>query len=273
MSNENQPIAVIDSGVGGLTSLVEVEKLLPNEDVFYCGDNGNAPYGNRTGEEIVELTKNMFRYLQKQNVKAVAVACNTISSTFNSERYGHYEKEFNFPVISVISPAVDDVINKGYDEVGVVGTVFTIQTGEHKRQIQARNPKVKVFGEASKNLAALIEKGDLEAEALKQEVRSHVANLLAQHPKLKDIVLGCTHYPIVQKLFEKAAPQVTFINPARDQAEAVKDYLESHNLLRTNHTGKTTINSSGDEPVYHVILDEVGLDKDQTVNIIDFAKA
>lgn len=270
MNTATMPIGVIDSGVGGLTSVAELRKLLPNEDIIYCGDNGNAPYGNRTGQNIVELTKRIFAFLDKQQVKAVAVACNTISSTFDSSEYGFYEKGLSFPVVSVIKPAVEDVLQKKYAEVGVVATVFTIKTGCHKQMIQARNPRISVYGEPSENLAELIEQGDLSSPAIQSDVKKHVNNLLSEHPNLQDIILGCTHYPIVQSVFEKAAPNVTFINPARDQAEALKQLLHERNLLQKDHQGEMSIYTSGSEPVYHAVLAELGISPASKIHTVRF---
>lgn len=271
MSKNNQPIGVLDSGVGGLTSVVAIRKILDHENIVYCGDNANAPYGNRSGQEIADLTKKMFTFMQKQNVKAVAVACNTISSTLNSDEYGHYEKDFDFEIIDVISPAVQDVLNKGYDEIGVIATVFTIKTGRHKSLIQAVRPQAKIYGEPSENLAALIEKGDLKSQAIHDDIHKHISNILGAHPDLKEIILGCTHYPIVQDQFEAAAPGVQFINPARDQALAVQKYLADNNLLADeSQTGGMQIYTSGQEPVYHIILEELGIPKDFPVHVMQF---
>ncbi|WP_018122593.1 glutamate racemase [Wohlfahrtiimonas chitiniclastica] len=268
---QNLPIAVIDSGVGGLTSAKEIIKLLPHENIIYCGDNGNAPYGNRSGDEIIALTKKMFDFLQNQEVKLVAVACNTISSTFLSKTYEGYEKHYPFPVISVIKPAVEDVLKQPYQDVGVIATAFTIKTGCYDALIHETKPDMPVYGEPSENLAHLIEQGDLDAPAIKEDVKHHVHNLLSKHPNLKDIILGCTHYPIVQSLFKNAASQVQFINPAHDQAAAVADYLKQHNLLNPQTSeGTLNIYTSGTDAIYHTILSELGITKTPHITVMKF---
>jgi len=270
VEKKNQPIGVIDSGVGGLTSAVALRAILPNENIIYCGDNANAPYGNRSGQEIVELTKKIFRFLENQEVKVVAVACNTISSTLNSDEFKHYEKDFNFETISVITPAVEDVLSKGYNEVGVIATVYTIKVGRHQQLIQAAKPNVKVYGEPSVQLARLIEQGDLNSPAIKQEVQTHVRHLLEPHPDLKEVILGCTHYPIVEDKFQAAAPQVQFINPARDQALAVQSFLEKNQLFTDTNQGHMEIHTSGQEAVYHTVLEELGMPKNFPIHIKAF---
>ena len=270
MSKRNLAIGVIDSGVGGLTSVATIKKILPKENIIYCGDNGNAPYGNRSGQEIVQLTSRIFDFLQKKEVKVVAVACNTISSTLNSDEFNHYEKNFGFEAISVIAPVVEDVLKKNYEQVGVVATAFTIKTGRYQQLIQNRNKNIQVYGEPSRKLAELIEQGDLQGSAIKDEVQSLVRNLLTAHPHLKEIILGCTHYPIVQSQFEAAAPGVQFINPALDQALAVQKYLEDNHLITDCNQGEMQIYTSGEEPIYHTVLDELGLSKDLPVHLKTF---
>lgn len=269
MINSQSPIGVIDSGVGGLTSVKEILDILPGENVIYCGDNGNAPYGNRTADDIIGLTKKMLEFLDSKNVKMVAVACNTISSTFESEKYRDYAKQFPYPILSIIRPAAEDVTRQKYKDVGVIATVFTIQTGCHKQLIQEIDPTINVYGEPSENLAMLIEKGNLEDVAIRQDVEKHVHNLLSAHP-LKEIVLGCTHYPIVQNLFEQVAPDVKFINPARDQALDIRRYLRGKNLLNTSTEGSLEINTSGGAEIYKTILGEIGIVKKHTLNVTKF---
>lgn len=269
MINSKSPIGIIDSGVGGLTTVKEVLNFLPGEDIIYCGDNGNAPYGNRDADNIIDLTKKMLGFLHSKNVKLVAVACNTISSTFESEKYKGYEKNFPYPLLSIIRPAAEDVVRQKYKEVGVIATAFTISTGCHEQIIKSLDPSINVYGEPSKNLAMLIEKGNLEDPLLINDVKQHVKNLLDKHD-LKEIVLGCTHYPIVQKQFELEAPSVKFINPARDQALDIMKHLKADNILNKSTDGSLTIFTSGQETIYKNIIDELGIAKKYSLNSISF---
>jgi len=269
MFTANSPIGVIDSGVGGLTSVKEIVNLLPGENIIYCGDNANAPYGNRTADDIIGLTKKMLTFLQSKNVKLVAVACNTISSTFESAQYSEYAKNFPYPILSIIEPAAEDVIRQQYKNVGIIATEFTIKTGCHKALIQKMDPTINVFGEPSRNLAMLIEKGNLNDPAIRADIEGHVNHLLSLHP-VNEIVLGCTHYPIVQNQFEAAAPNVKFINPARDQALSIKKHLKVLNLLNTGASGSLEINTSGGAEIYKTVLDELSVTKPHTLNVTEF---
>lgn len=272
----SSPIGVIDSGVGGLTTVAQLSSLLPGENIIYCGDNGNAPYGNRSGEEIVELTTNMLAFLADQNVKLVAVACNTISSTFDLPEFAGYEKQFGFPVLSIIRSAAEDVVALRYTKVGVIATAFTIASKCYPTLIDELEGDIDVYGEPSEKLAALIEQGDLKSPAIDADVGNHVANLLGAHPDVRDIVLGCTHYPIVESIFQAKAPHVAFINPAEAQARAVRVNLKSAGLLYHGHhesVGSLDINTSGSRPVYDTVLGELNVTRPFSLNVVDFASS
>ena len=271
---KHSPLGVIDSGVGGLTTVAALSKLLPGENVIYCGDNGNAPYGNRTGAEIVELTSHMLRYLANRGVKMVAVACNTISTTFDLPEFGGYQDQFGVPVLSIVRAAAEDVGHLRYQSVGVIATAFTIASRCYPTLIDELDPDIAVFGEPSVNLAALIEQGDLTSAAIDTEVTNHLNDLLDAH-SVRDIVLGCTHYPILQPLFEAKAPHVAFINPAKDQARDVRlQLVKSGLLLHGSHdtVGTLEINTSGTRPVFDTVLNELGITRDYTLTEhVDYA--
>lgn len=270
----SSPIGVIDSGVGGLTTVAQLSKLLPGENIVYCGDNGNAPYGNRSGAEIVELTKQMLAFLAERNVKMVAVACNTISSTFDLPEFAGYEQQFGIPVLSIIRSAAEDVVKLGYTKVGVIATAFTIASKCYPTLIDEFEGDIDVYGEPSEKLAALIEQGDLKSPAIDAEVGGHVQNLLGAHPDVRDIVLGCTHYPIVQDIFQAKAPHLAFINPAEAQARAVRVHLNNAGLLfhgQHETVGTLDINTSGSRSVYDTVLGELNVTRPFTLNVVDFA--
>lgn len=241
-------IGVLDSGVGGLTVVKELEKLMPNEDIVYFGDNKNCPYGNRTADDIVGLTRKMIEFLKDQEVKVVAVACNTISSLI--DRYGN---DYDFPVFGIIEPASQYVVDKGVNEVGVVATEFTINSKCYNRLINEKNPNLDVYGEGSRNLAMLVDCGEFDMKAIEEDISLHMGNLL-KRCDVKDVILGCTHYPIVQDVFEKYGPGINFINPALQQAKKIKAYLEENNLLNDEPHHAYNIYTSGTTDTYEKLL-------------------
>ena len=216
-------IGVLDSGVGGLTVVRELERLLPDEDIIYYGDNGNCPYGNRTEEDIVGIARGIIDFLRGQNVKLVVLACNTTSSLLHRIRPG-----YELPIFGVIEPAAHYVAERGFTQVGVIATELTIRSGSYERLIHEHAPGVRVVGEPSRTLAKLVDSGEFDMEAITAEVRLHMRALLSAG--VEQVIYGCTHYPIVGDVFEAQAPGVEFINPARCQALAVKHCLEEAGL-------------------------------------------
>ena len=161
----NAPIGILDSGVGGYTVARTLQKMLPNEDVIYYGDGCNAPYGNRSKEDIVHLVRQILDFMAQQSVKAVGLACNTIS-TLIDEFTG-----YDFPIFSIVQAGSDEVIRQGVKRVGVLSTMFTAQTGCYPRLIQNADPTVEVFSQGSVNLAALVESGKATDEEIVAELK------------------------------------------------------------------------------------------------------
>ena len=273
MAQVNQPIAVIGSGIAGLSSVAALRKTLPCEDIIYCGDDANAPYSHRSGREIVALTRNMLDFLQSHSVKAVAIASDTISSTLNSEQYGYYEKSYEFPMVSIITPTVINIRDKQLQEVGVIATPFTIQSVELKQQIRAQTPETTLYAEPICGLATFIERGDFSSPELIQTVQAPVQALRSRQPYLADIVLGCTYAMIIPQLFSQAAPEVTFINPAHAHAFAVKNLLKARMLLREEHEGSLSIYTSANQPLYSVVLNMLGVKNSEAEQLVNFSQA
>ena len=265
MENQKEKrIGVLDSGLGGLTVVKELERILPYESIIYFGDSANCPYGNRPREEILNLSLAMLDFLQKQGVKAVAIACNTISTVVEELRR-HYE----FPIVSIIEEACKYVAVQNLKHTGVFATEFTIKEGLYTTLLRDMRPKTKVHGVPSRTLAELVDKGCFYDPATNAEVSSLLDILLKAHPETKHVVLGCTHYPIVQDLFEKAASDITFINPATVQAEAVKILLSKRGLLNRTLQPETQIYASGEKQPYKAAIKKLGICRPLTVSVIN----
>jgi glutamate racemase len=258
---EERSIGVIDSGLGGLTVVRELERLLPGESIVYFGDNANCPYGNRPREEIFGLSSAMLDFLQKQEIKIAAIACNTISALADDLR-----PHFEFPIVSIIEAASEYVAKNALARVGVFATEFTISQGTYASLIKKLRPGSQVYGQPSRTLAALVDEGRFDDPATKEEVRSMIDKFAKAHPEVKNIVLGCTHYPIVQDLFEEIAPDLNFINPAFVQAKAVESILKESGLFalpgreRPNASGLSfSIFTSGEKPIYDAAIKKLGI--------------
>ena len=261
---KNKHIGVLDSGLGGLTVVRELERILPHESISYFGDNANCPYGNRSREEILNLSLAMLDFLKKQGVKMVAVACNTISVLIDELR-----KHCDFPVISIIEEACKYVAGKKLKETGIFATEFTISQGLYNTLLKQMSPGTGVYGVPSRTLAALVDEGRFYDPATDAEVNSMMSIMMKAHPGLGHIVLGCTHYPIVQDLFEKAAPELSFINPAAVQAEAVRALLSQSGLLSDEQAPVTEIFTSGKRQPYEGAIKKLEIGRPFSLTVIE----
>lgn len=252
----NSAIGVMDSGVGGLTTVKELQKLLPKENLIYFGDNKNVPYGNKTQEEIITLTRRMIEFLISQDVKVIAVACNTISTIIDV-----ISKDYDVKIIKVIDPVVDNIKNTlKKDKVGLIATNFTVNSGYYDRMLE----DIKVYGKGSAELAAIVDSGNIDREEVKGIIKGHVDKIV-EAGNVDTVILGCTHYPILKDLFQECYPDINFINPALQQAEAIKDYLIEKDLIKEDDDKYFKVYTTGDEDKYHIIMDMLDLEMPEEI--------
>lgn len=263
MKNQTEkPIGVLDSGLGGLTVVRELERLFPRENIIYYGDNANCPYGNRSSEEILELSVNMLDFMKKQGVKTAAIACNTISVLIDKLR-----PRYDFPIISIIEAACENVADLGLERVGIFATKFTISQGLYDKLLRRLSPEMKVHGIPSPTLAALVDEAKFDSPATKAEAARLVSALREIDPETKHAVLGCTHYPVVIDLFEEAAPDINLINPAEAQAKAVGLLLEKKGLLSEAEKPRLDIYTSGERQQYEAAIRKLGIKREAALHI------
>ena len=243
------PIGVADSGVGGLSVVRALRRELPHEDILYFGDTANCPYGNKTEEHLLMLSGNMLSFLEKRNAKCIALACNTTSALAPQLRM-----RIKTPIITIAECAANAVAELDVSAVGVIATKFTIAGGIYNRCIHSAAPGVAVHGIGSANLASLVERSANSAE-IDSEIKFCMEELLSKAP-LKDVILGCTHYPLVLDRFKACYPELNFIDPAPQQAIALRKHLQSKNLLAKPHRAKLTIFTSGDTEAFQAVCKE-----------------
>ena len=243
MLNAGNPIGVMDSGIGGLTVVRELQRILPGEDIIYFGDSANCPYGNKTSDQIFELSSHMLQFLGDNGVKCTAIACNTISTMADRLR-----PCFDYKIVSIVEEAAKYVLREHLKSVGLIATEFTVASGKYAELIHEGDPL----------LAALVDRGDFNQHDINTEIRTQVDNILARE-KVENLILGCTHYPIVEENFHECYPEMHLINPALEQANAVKAYLTEQNALNPQKKGKFVICTSGDPQVYVNVGKRLGL--------------
>ena len=244
MIDKRNPIGAIDSGVGGLTVVRELQRLLPGEDIVYFGDSANCPYGNKTGEQIFQLGRNMLTFLSTHHVKCVAVACNTLSSMV-----GRLRPCFDFHIVSIVEEAAKYMAESGLSSVGLIGTEFTVAAGKYDELIHQLNPDCRIISKGSPLLSGLVDRGDFNQREINLEITTQVDHILAREA-VDHLILGCTHYPIVTENFRACYPDLELIDPAYEQAKAVKAYLEANDALNPQETGSLCVYTSGDPKIY-----------------------
>ncbi len=256
---DNRKIGIIDSGIGGLTVFKELKKVLPNESVIYFGDNKNVPYGNKSEDEIYKLTKHMIDFLVEKDVKLIAVACNTISSILK------YFKDYGVPIVGIIEPTAQYVIKNNIDKVGVIATNFTIKSGTYERLIKQGNNDIKVVSEPCPSLAMLIDSLNYTDDEISNLVNLHMSNLLINDNEIKNVILGCTHYPIVFDTFIKNYPDINFINPAYEQVIKIQNILKKNNMIAYEKDATSDIYTTGDTVIYEKMFIFLSINKSNSI--------
>ncbi len=238
------PIAVFDSGYGGLTVLNHIRKLLPDYDYLYLGDNARTPYGTRSFEVVYQYTLQAVKFLFEQGAHLVILACNTASAkalrNIQQINLPHLDPERR--VLGVIRPSVEEVAHLTQSRhVGILGTVGTIQSESYPIEIHKLYSDIKVSGEACPMWVPLVENGEADKPGADYFVRQHIQNLLAMDKDIDAVILGCTHYPLlVPKIKQWLPSAITVIEQGEIVAQSLKDYLHRHPEMESKVTQNKT---------------------------------
>lgn len=226
------PIGVFDSGYGGLTIYNEIQKLLPQYDYLYLGDNARTPYGTRSFDVVCEFTRQAVRYLFQQGCQLVILACNTASAKAlrTIQQVDLPALDPNRRVLGIIRPTVEhvgEVTKSGH--VGVLATEGTIRSHSYPLEIRKLYPEIEVIGEACPMWVPLVETNEYESDGADFFVRRHIENLLSRDPEIDTIILGCTHYPILMDKIRKYTPEgITLLTQGAAVASSLASYLQRH---------------------------------------------
>jgi glutamate racemase len=225
----NQPIAIFDSGVGGLTVLDQILHRLPAEEFVYFGDTARVPYGSKSSRTIIRFAVEDCRFLMRFDPKMIVVACNTASSF----ALDTLSAEFDIPVIGVVEPgAVAAVAATRTRRVGVIATQTTVNSGSYPRTIARLDAKVEVFQKAAPLLVPMVEEGRPPDDPVVPLIlESYLADL--KQAGVDVLVLGCTHYPLLREAIAKVmGPTVTLVDSAHQTAAVVHQTLTKSDLCR-----------------------------------------
>lgn len=242
---DNRPIGVMDSGAGGLTAVRVLKARYPKETVVYFGDSARNPYGERPREEIVRFAEEGKQFLLSQDVKAVIIACNTI--TFN------VPPSFYEETVPVVGMSLDFSALPKVSRVAVFATPASIATHCHKKGVLRALPEADVIEVPCEGLA-----GAVERVAPKEEIRALVRNLTETYhaEKAEAVIFGCTHYPLIRDIFEEIFPGAFLLDPAEKTVETAMDILAERGAL-SEKSGEDVYWFSGDVAAPQKLLTEV----------------
>lgn len=222
--SDKRPIGIFDSGLGGLTVMKEIVKLMPNENIVYFGDTGRVPYGTRSREIINKYAMQDEKFLLNNDVKLIVAACGTVSSVVADTKHS-----LPVPFFEVISYAAQMAVKATKNKkIGVIGTSATINSGSHKNKILELDSTIQVFTNACTLFVPFVEEGWISAndDVVLGMVSKYLEPL--KQSGVDTLILGCTHYPILTEVIKKVMGDgVTLINPGEALALAVKQYLDN----------------------------------------------
>lgn len=231
---DNRAIGVFDSGVGGVTVLKEIKTVLPNENYIYIGDTASFPYGSKSKQTIIELSKKHIQKLISLDVKMVVIACGTATSQALNEM----KNFFNIPILGIINPTIEYLKKENLKRIGVIATTGTIRSKGWKNSLEREINDVIVLSKACPLLAPMAEEGWTENEIAKLTIKEYLKDIR----DIDALILGCTHYPLFEKLIKKElGNNIEIINTGKMVANEIKKYIEQNNLQNSMERSLTEI--------------------------------
>lgn len=231
---DNRKIGVFDSGLGGLTVVREMQRLMPEESVIYFGDIARLPYGSKSKEAITEFSHQIMRFLLKHDVKAVIIACGTASANALED----LQRTYQLPITGVVEPGAREAARTTKNgRIGITGTEATIRSEAYDRLLKGLDPQIEVFSKACPLFVPLVEEGWFKDEITRSVVQRYLAELKLQ--KVDTLVLGCTHYPLLKRLIgEEIGEEVILVNPSSSVVKEMKEYLQQQDMQSSAAQGE-----------------------------------
>jgi glutamate racemase len=236
---DNRPIGVFDSGVGGLTAVRELHRILPGEDIVYFGDTARVPYGTRSSGTIRLFARQIVRFLGTRDVKAMVVACGTISTNLSDR--DEAVSSLGVPYLTVVDPTVKNAAAKTKTgRIGVIATPATIRTGAFDRALRGLLPGAEVFPQACPLLVPLVENGltGFNNQITRLTLEMYLRPVLEQ--SIDTLILGCTHYPLLYDIIgDIAGPDIALVDAGASVAGEMKRLLDETGMHSGSAQGHT----------------------------------
>lgn len=230
MNQNINTIGLLDSGVGGLSVLSELYKLMPDKNYVFFGDTKNVPYGTKSSNEIFELTKNILNFFIKKEINTVVFACNTTSAVAYDELKNYFKDKIKiYPLIQSVAPDSIKGLKDG-DTIAVLATKATINSKKYESEIKKYNPTLNVVGIDCTGFVEIVENRLYNEPSSIELIKSKLE--IARSTNTKRIILGCTHYPYLVNIFKNIL-NIEYFNPAQSIAQLVQKEIGS----KTNSTG------------------------------------
>ncbi len=227
-SMRNDAIGVFDSGMGGLTTVKELNALLPHENIIYFGDTARIPYGSRSHETVMRYAREDVDFLRKHAVKMIIAACGTVSSVVGSQPF-----VTDMPFTGVVLPAAEAACRLTKNgKIGVIGTAATVRSGSYEQAIQKHLPTAEVTAQACPLFVHLVENGytDFENPVTRLVAEEYLESV--QRAGVDTLILGCTHYPVIRHIIaDIMGDGVQLVSPGVEAAKYAKKCLSEHGLL------------------------------------------
>ena len=225
---DNSPIGVFDSGLGGLTAVKALRRLLPGEDLIYFGDTARVPYGGRSRETLLKYARQDIAFLRSFDLKAVLIACGTVTST----SLDTLRKENDLPVLGVVEPSCREALavtkNK---KIGMVATLASARSGAYERTLKGLDADVQVVSQPCPLFVPLVENGRFRQGDVVIETVARESLTPLMEAGVDTLILGCTHYPLLRSLLRKVVGEkVTLVNPAYETSQALRRLLRELDL-------------------------------------------
>ena len=247
-----RPIGIFDSGVGGLTVLAEIKKRLPNENIVYLGDTANFPYGDKTQEDIIKFSIENVKRLINENVKVIVIACGTATS----QALDILNATFEIPIIGIINPTVQYLKDRNIKKLGVIATEGTINSGAWERALKNEISNIQVINKACPMLATIAEEGRALSEEGRKVIKEYMKPFKENH--IDKIILGCTHYPIYEKLIRKELEyDVELINTGTTVATLLEKMLARENIQNSTKKDTEIVYLTKPEPYFKKIAKNI----------------
>ena len=223
---DNRPIGIFDSGVGGLTVLSEIIKVLPQEDIIYFGDTSRFPYGPKKKEDIKQFSFQIVDFLLKKDVKVIVVACNTATASALAD----LKDRFDIPIIGVIRPGARTAVNlTENNRIGVIATEGTVASKAYDMAAKDIKDLVEIYSNPAPDLVEYVEKGIFTGSSLEKSIDGYLEPLLKKD--IDTLILGCTHFPLIEAVIQDRAGGISVISSAVETAKDLKEILIEKGLL------------------------------------------